>query len=146
LENIGARKMKVTRKAKSAINRRANFVAAALRNAFSARMQAAAESGDIDDDGIEEWWPAEFDTTRDRDGQVMASPAGNAVDVCGACDAALPEGCGGQFRGDMSCERRKRGLVNLQGVGDAFADVSPPYRKPGKADPGFDATDHLAGF
>lgn len=135
--------MTISREVKRAINQRAYFVARSLPNAFVAQMSAAVESGDLDAESIAEWWPAEFDPARMRLGPIVnAAP----VDVCSNCDAALPEGCGDQFKGDMSCERRKRGFRSLQSCDDSFADVSPPYRKPGEADPDFDATDHLAGF
>lgn len=102
--------MKMSRELKRAINQRAYFVARALPNVFVARMTAAVEAGEVDAEGVEAWWPAEFDTARDRSWQVMAPVAGNAADVCANCDTALPEGCGGQFRGEVSCERRKRAL------------------------------------
>ena len=137
--------MKVTRSIKSAINRRANEVAQQLTPKLVARLTELIEAEEIMPMYIEHWWPTSFDPILCNWG-VSGGRHEAPADVCGNCDSVLPEGCGGRFRGDMSCERRKRGLVNLCGVGYPFADAAPPYRKPGEADPGFDATDLLDTF
>lgn len=138
--------MKVSREVKSEINRRAYSIAQAAMRRWAAQMQAAIEADKLKPDDLGAWWPAELQPGHGGDhfGSRRLVSVGPA-DVCGNCDTALPEGCGGQFRGDVSCELRKRGLLSTNPRGKVAAPRPWPVA-PGDSDPGFDATDHLAGF
>lgn len=138
--------MKVSREVKSEINRRAYFIAQAAMRRWAAQMHAAIEADKLAPDDLGAWWPEEIQPGQGAGAGSRRLVSVGPADVCGNCDTALPEGCGGRFKGDMSCELRKRGLAPRFGSDASFSDMSPPYRNTGTADPGFDATDRLAGF
>lgn len=151
--------MKISREIRSAINKRAARLASeAGANYVRAMLEEFAPSPGLawSVDDVSDWVPddarlsemaadgrlqikcgecGEFTPLNEVVGEIggacvhcyQASPLWarpKAADVCGNCASPLPAGCGGR-RGDATnCALRKRE----------------------SADPGFDATDHLAGF
>ena len=121
--------MKVTRQIKAAINRRANEVVRQLLPVLVARLQTQIEVEEMGVGDIEDWWPDELEPVL-CNWRAEARLNGAPADVCANCDCPMPDGCEGTFRDEASCRWAKESA----------------HLRPRGADPGFDATDHLAGF
>lgn len=144
--------MKLTREITGAINRRAYALAQEAMQTFAATMKAEAERGALRVEDVAGWVP--IDRKVNEFGLIVPTPeelceaAENVRRAAEKVSDSLELAPGGDtyvWNGSTNdLDWLREAIDCFHGL--HFRLPAEAALKPGRADPGFDATDHLAGF